>query len=67
MPRVQHPISTAELERRWAAARAAMKIHGLDALVLHNNNDFLGGAVKYFTDIPAQNAYPRSVIFTPMI
>ncbi len=63
MPRVQHPISTAELERRWAAARAAMKIHGLDALVLHNNNDFLGGAVKYFTDIPAQNAYPRSVIF----
>jgi len=63
MSRVQNPISDAELERRWAAARAAMRDHGIDALVMQNDNDWLGGTVKYFTDIPALNGYPRSVIF----
>jgi Xaa-Pro aminopeptidase len=30
---------------------------------MQNANDWLGGAVKYFTDIPANNGYPRSVVF----
>ena len=29
-PRVNSPISTAELERRWSAARAAMADEGID-------------------------------------
>ena len=56
-------ISTAELLRRWTAVRAAMAEARLDALVMQNANDWLGGHVKWFTDLPATNGYPRSVIF----
>jgi Xaa-Pro aminopeptidase len=58
-----NPISDAELERRWKAARAMMRERGLDALLMQNNNDWLGGYVKWFTDFPAYNGYPRTVIF----
>jgi Xaa-Pro aminopeptidase len=58
-----NPISNAELERRWAAVRRMMRDHSLDALVMQNNNDWLGGYVKWFTDFPAYNGYPRTVIF----
>jgi len=61
--KIVHPISTAELERRWSAVRRAMKDHGVDALVMQNNNEFLGGYVKWFTDTPARNAYPHTIIF----
>ena len=58
-----NPISDAELNRRWAAVRAGMKERGIDALVMQNTNDWLGGTVKWFTDFPAYNGYPRTVIF----
>ncbi len=58
-----NPISDAELERRWAAIRSGMRERGIDALVMQNNNDWLGGYVKWFTDFPAYNGYPRTVIF----
>ena len=61
--RVLTRIPTAELERRWEAARAAMRAHGIDALVMQNSSDWLGGYVKWFTDIPATNGYPRTVVF----
>jgi Xaa-Pro aminopeptidase len=62
--RLINPISTAELERRWAAARNAMAERGIDALVMQNNNDFVGGYVRWFTDTPLTDGYiPRSVIF----
>ncbi|HEY7662869.1 MAG TPA: M24 family metallopeptidase [Xanthobacteraceae bacterium] len=61
--RLLNPISTRELERRWAAARKGMAERGIDALVLQNNNDWLGGYVRWFTDTPLSNGYPRSVIF----
>jgi Xaa-Pro aminopeptidase len=61
--RLQTPISDAELSRRWSAVRKAMDERQIDALVMQNNNDWLGGAVKWFTDFPAANGYPRSVIF----
>jgi Xaa-Pro aminopeptidase len=60
---IRSPISSAELERRWGAARAAMKKAGLDALVLQSSEDWMGGYTRWFTDTPATNAYPRSVIF----
>ena len=61
--RINHPISTAELERRWAAVRAAMAEHTIDALLMQSNNDWMGGYVKYFTDVPATNGYPVTVVF----
>jgi hypothetical protein len=44
--RLQTPISTVELERRWSAIRAAMKREGVDGLLMHNNNHHMGGNVK---------------------
>ena len=61
--RLQTPISTAELERRWAAIRAAMERDKIDVLLMQNNNDHMGGTVKYFTDLPATNGYPQTVVF----
>ncbi len=61
--RIITAISTKELERRWAAARKEMRERGIDALVMQNNSDWLGGYVKWFTDIPATNGYPKTVVF----
>jgi Xaa-Pro aminopeptidase len=61
--RIMAPISGAELDRRWTAIRREMSARKLDVLVMHNNNDFMGGYVKYFTDVPATNGYPMTVIF----
>ena len=61
--RITTAISTKELERRWAAARKEMRERGIDALVMQNNSDWLGGYVKWFTDIPATNGYPKTVVF----
>jgi Xaa-Pro aminopeptidase len=68
--RILTPISNRELEWRWEAVRAAMAERDIDVLVMQGANDWLGGYVKYFTDLPANNGYPRSVIFPasgPMI
>lgn len=61
--RVHNPIVDSELERRWEAVRAAMNEHQIDVLLMQNNNDFMGGYVKWFTDIPATHGYPYTVIF----
>ena len=61
--RVIRPISDAELERRWAAVREVMKEKKVDFLLIENNNDYLGGYIKWFTDVPAVHSYPISAIF----
>jgi len=61
--RLRKPISKEELERRWKAVRKAMEKENLDCLIMQNNNQYLGGYVRYFTDIPAQYSYPITVIF----
>ena len=61
--RLNTPISNAELERRWRAVRAAMEKEKIDALLMQNNNDHMGGYVRYFTDMPATNGYPNTVVF----
>ena len=61
--RLNTPISTSELERRWKAVRAAMNAVKIDVLLMQNNNDHMGGYVRYFTDMPATNGYPNTVIF----
>lgn len=57
------PISDAEMERRWAIARRVMAELGLEALVMQAREDWIGGYVRWFTDVPANNGYPRTVVF----
>ena len=61
--RLNTPISSTELERRWRAVRAAMAAENIDVLLMQNNNDHMGGYVRYFTDMPATNGYPNTVVF----
>jgi Xaa-Pro aminopeptidase len=61
--RLISPISTAELERRWSAVRASMEERGIDVLVMQNSNEFSGGYVKWFTDMPAGNGTLTTVVF----
>jgi Xaa-Pro aminopeptidase len=61
--RILNPISNHELERRWRVIRGEMRDRGIDALIMQATNDWLGGCVKWFTDLPATNGYPRTVIF----
>jgi Xaa-Pro aminopeptidase len=56
-------ISDAELRRRWSAVRTEMAARSIDALVMQNASDWVGGMVRWFTDIPATNGYPRTVLF----
>src|SRR5438093_3999785 len=60
--RLISPISTVELERRWGAVRAAMTERDIDVLVMQNSNEFSGGYVKWFTDMPAGNGTMTTVI-----
>ena len=61
--RILTRISDQELERRWTLVRKEMQARKIDALVMQNTNDWLGGYVKWFTDLPANNGYPRTVAF----
>ena len=60
--RLISPISTTELERRWKAVRAAMTERGIDVIVMQNSNEFSGGYVKWFTDLPPGNGTLTTVI-----
>ena len=61
--RALSPISTDELERRWAAVRSAMEDHSIDVLVVQNNNDHMGGYVRYLCDLAAVNGGAVTVVF----
>jgi Xaa-Pro aminopeptidase len=56
-------ISTAELERRWKAAREMMRENKIDFLLMRQDEEFLGGYVKWFSDFSARHSYPFTVIF----
>jgi len=63
--RICNPIPKSELDRRWSLARAAMREHGLDALVIQGANNLAGtgGYFRWFTGVSAQGSYPQTVIF----
>jgi Xaa-Pro aminopeptidase len=61
--RILYRIPSRELEWRWARVRGFMEEAALDALVCQAASDWLGGSVRWFTDLPATNGYPRTVIF----
>jgi len=56
-------ISNQELERRWALAREAMREHKVDYLLMRNDEEFVGGYIKWFSDFSARHSYPFTVIF----
>jgi Xaa-Pro aminopeptidase len=58
-----HAISDQELKRRWDETRKRMREDRIDVLLMQNDNEFLGGYVKWFTDVPARNAQTHTVIF----
>ena len=61
--RIRFPMPVEELHRRHAAVKAAMEKQGIDMLLMSNDNQYLGGYIRYFTDNPAGHAYPISVMF----
>lgn len=61
--RVNRPVPDRELERRWRLIRSAMEAAGIAVLVAQANNDFMGGYVRYLTDVPATNGYATTVVF----
>jgi Xaa-Pro aminopeptidase len=56
-------ISAAELERRWKAARDMMSDNKIDFLVMRNDEEFLGGYVRWFSDFSGGYSYPFTLIF----
>jgi Xaa-Pro aminopeptidase len=61
--RLTTSISTEELERRWKAARQMMRANKIDFLLMRQDEEFLGGYVKWFSDFSARHSYPYTVIF----
>jgi len=61
--RLMTVISEGELERRWKAARDMMRDLKIDFLMIRNDEEYFGGYVRWFTDIPARHSYPFTVIF----
>jgi Xaa-Pro aminopeptidase len=63
MGRFIDPTSDEELQRRWAAAREMMREKKIDFLVMQNQEEFMGGSLRWFTDWTARHQFPMSVIF----
>jgi len=61
--KLRDPLSDAEMQRRWSITQKAMKAAGIDALVIQGHTEFMGGYVRWFTDIPATHGYPRDILF----
>jgi Xaa-Pro aminopeptidase len=61
--RALNSVSGEEMQRRWAAVRAAMQTGRIDALVVQNSSDWVGGYVRWFSNQPATNGYPSSLVF----
>ena len=56
-------VSVDELQRRWHAVRVRMQQRGIDALVLQNSSDWVGGYIRWFSNQPATNGYLSSLVF----
>ena len=61
--RTLNAVSLSELQRRWSATREAMRARDIDALVLQNSSDWVGGYLRWFSNQPATNGYPSSLVF----
>jgi Xaa-Pro aminopeptidase len=61
--RMTMSLSQGEMERRWKAVREVMRERQVDFLVMRNDEEFLGGYVRWFTDFPPASSYALTVIF----
>jgi Xaa-Pro aminopeptidase len=61
--RLTTSISDVELERRWKAARELMRANKVDFLLMRQDEEYLGGYVRWFSDLSARHSYPFTVIF----
>jgi len=61
--RVVNAVSLNELQRRWRMVRDSMREQGIDALVMQNSSDWIGGYVRWFSNQPATNGYPNTIVF----
>jgi Xaa-Pro aminopeptidase len=61
--RALNSVSREEMHRRWALVRGAMRARRIDALVVQNSSDWVGGYIRWFSNQPATNGYPSSVVF----
>jgi Xaa-Pro aminopeptidase len=61
--RAVNAVSTGELQRRWSAVRRQMRDRGIDALVIQNSSDWVGGYIRWFSNQPATNGYSSSIVF----
>ena len=61
--RVLNAVSITELSRRWQAVRTVMRTRDIDALVVQNSSDWVGGYIRWFSNQPATNGYPSSLVF----
>ena len=59
--RLTYAVSQYELERRWKSVRSRMQSQGLDCLVVQCQQRFLGGYLRWFTDMPATNYFTTLV------
>lgn len=60
--RRRYSLSQHELERRWKAVRERMAARGLSYLVVQSQQRYVGGYLRWFTDIPGTN-YHITAIF----
>ena len=49
MGRFIDPTSEEELQRRWDAVREVMREQKIDYLVMQNQEEFMGGSLRWFT------------------
>ena len=61
--RAVNAVSLKELRRRWNAVRVRMREQGIDALVVQNSSYWVGGYIRWFSNQPATNGYPSSLVF----
>jgi Xaa-Pro aminopeptidase len=62
-PRTLNAVSAVELQRRWHATRTEMRRRNIDALVVQNSSDWVGGYIRWFSNQPATNGYASSLVF----
>ncbi len=56
-------VSSAELERRWKAARKMMEDRKIDFLLMRQDEEYYGGYVRWFSAVAPRHGYPFTVIF----
>lgn len=61
--KMRSPRTKEEMERRWALVKKQMEKAGLDMCLAQNDNQFLGGYVRWLIDVPAVQGYPMTVMF----